>query len=263
MGNLFKMDLVRAFINKRIFLTTLLAMVSFIYGYVRVVQYQAGYSISAVNSWQAILMQGNYGFFAALMAALPYADALVQEKNNSFLQQVVLRSNYRDYILSKVWVNLIAGAAVVTVPAVILLGFCTFQFHGQSIEVPNLFWNSSAWMQSQIVLPGSGAAPASGGYLPICLLFLVAFGACYALMGLGISFMVRNPYLAVGLPFVVYCFGYFILTTSVRLQWMGSTSMAILPSGNLFGAVIQYLGMVALFLLSLAVFGNREKQLLH
>jgi hypothetical protein len=262
MMNLLRMDLKRAFKNKRFWLVGLLAVISYIYGSVHVIQYQSEYGMGAVNIWQAILVQGKYGFFAALMAALPYADALAGEKNTHFITQILTRSNYRHYILSKVWVNMLAGAAAVTIPAAILLAICAIQSPGQPVVLPNLTLSLAELLQSAIVPPGQIVALTPTAYTIICFLMLATFGACYAVMGLGLSFFIQNSYLVIGLPFVVYCFGYYILPTSVRLQWLGSTSSTIIPSGNLLAAVTQYLGVGIFFLGSLWVFGKKENQVL-
>lgn len=260
--NLFGMDRMRVMKNKRFWLSGFLALISFIYGSVQVIQYQSDYGMSGVNIWQSILRHGNYGFFAALMAALPYADALVIDKNTHFITQVLTRSNYREYIISKAGAAMLSGAASVTLPAAILLGICVTQFPSQPFVQPNLSLSLAELLQRNIIPPGHVVTLSSTGYTAICLLMLAAFGAGYALMGLGFSFFIRNSYLVIGLPFVVYCFGTYILPTSVRLRGLGSTDSAILASGNLLTAIAQYLLIGVFFVVCWKVFGKKENQVL-
>jgi hypothetical protein len=263
MTHLMQMELTRAFKNKRLVLAAFLAIVSMVYGIVRAVQIQSGYPMNAINIWQAILTQGRYGYFAALMAALPYADTLITDKSHQFIYQILARCGYREYIFSKIWANILVGAAAVAAPAIVLLGFCLVLFRDTPAVIPTLSLSAAELLHPNLIPPGSGLTLSPGSYVLISLLFLVVFGACYALMGMGISFLTRNPYLALGLPFLAYCFGSYILPTSVRLQWLGSTSESVIPTGNLLAPILQYLIIGLFFTGCVFLFGKKERQVLN
>ena len=89
MTGVLKEEFSRAFLNKRFGIVILLACISFAYGLSAVGQIQMDdQALGAVSLWLIILKQGYYGFFAALMAALPFADSLIIDRRHHFVDQV-------------------------------------------------------------------------------------------------------------------------------------------------------------------------------
>ena len=94
MKGILKEEFSRAFFNKRFWIVTLLAVISFTYGFTRVMEIQPNNVLGAVMTWQNILRRGSYGFFAALMAGLPFADSLLLDRRHHFIDQILLRCRY-------------------------------------------------------------------------------------------------------------------------------------------------------------------------
>jgi hypothetical protein len=254
-------ELRRAFLNKRFWLVCLLAAISFTYGLTRVLGMQQTSPLDAVTAWQEILRRGSYGFFAAMMAGLPFADSFLNDQKHHFIEQILLRCRYRPYLLAKVVACMAAGITAVGGPALLLLVACVliFPFNG------NALWEISAGLNSlvnpAVIEAEAGLTMALPVYVLLCVAMLALFGAAYTLIALGTSLVIRNPFVVLGVPFIVYSLGYYIIPTSQHLAWLGSSEAAILPSVTLVSALLQYLGAVFLFALCLGWGGKKNRVL--
>jgi hypothetical protein len=263
MNGILKEEFSRAFYNRRYALVALLAAISFTYGFSRVMSFQASSPLDAVTIWQLILQRGSYGFFAALMAGLPFADSLLNDRRRRFIDQILLRSRFNQYLSAKILSTLCAGMTAVAAPALILLiGCCLFfpidtQFTLQTtLGISNL-------LNPTVIESGSSLSLSLPGFVLLSLLMLALFGAVYALLGLGSSFLVRNPFIVLGIPFLGYSLGYFILPTSSRLAWLISTEAALLPSSILASPILQYLAILTVFATCLLLWGKKERVLFN
>lgn len=248
----------RAFVNKRFWIVVFLALISFTYGFRQVMEFQVASPLSAVTIWQLILQRGYYGFFAALMAGLPFADSLLLDRRHLFINQILLRCRYRDYLSAKTAAVFCSGMAAVAVPALILLIGCCLSFPlnlQPATELPLVNGDIS----SSVIEPGVKLAFSFLRDLSLYGIMLALFGGVYALLGLGSSFMIRNPFVVLGFPFICYSLGYFIIPTSVRLAWLGSTEAALLPSAGLLSPVLQYLAATVLFGACLLLWSRKNR----
>lgn len=261
MAGIFREELSRAFVNKRYWLVVVLAGISFTYGWAQVMQIQQGNPLSAVPLWQEMLKRGSYGFFAAIIAGLPFADSLLSDRRHHFIDQILLRCRYRQYLSAKMFSVLYSGMAAVTAPALILLMGCCLFYPTDQEFVSTMTFGITEFINPGVIEPGFDLVLSPAGYIIISLSMLLLFGAVYALLGLGSSFIIRNPFIVLGIPFIVYSLGYFIIPTSARLNWMGSTEAALLPSTALISPVFQYLVIAVLFLVCRLLWG-RKNQLL-
>lgn len=262
MTGILKEEFSRAFVNKRFWLVVLLAGISFTYGFTQVIQVQSGNPIGAVTLWQEILRRGYYGFFAALMAGLPFADSFLIDRRHHFVDQVLLRCRYRQYLDAKIVASLCTGVVAVAGPALILLIGCCLFFPLNPQLVPEISLGLSEVLNPNVIEPSSNLVLSLPGFIFLCLLQLPLFGAAYALLGLGSSFVIRNPFVVLGIPFIGYSLGYFIIPTSIRLAWLGSTEAALLPSAGLLSPVIQYMVITLVFVASFVLWGQKDRVLL-
>jgi hypothetical protein len=262
MTGLYKEEFSRAFSNKRFWVVAFLAMVSFTYGATRVIGVQPDNPLDAVKTWQIILQRGSYGFFAALLAGLPFADSLLVDRRHHFIDQILLRSRYHQYLSAKILANLCAGSVAVAGPALMLLiGCCLFfPFDPQLVSV--ISFGIGDVLDPNVIEPTSNLVLSQPGFILLSLLMLALFGAAYALLGMGSSFIIRNPFIVLGFPFICYSLGYFIIPTSIRLAWLESTEAALLPSKGLFSPVFQYLAIFILFVVGLILWGRKDRMLL-
>jgi hypothetical protein len=263
MDNIFHTELKRAFINKRFILVFILAGLSFTYGFFQISPIQAQALGGALTVWQEILQAGYYGFFAVIMAVLPFADSLSEDKSKHLLGPILLRTSYKRYLCAKTLSVAISGAAAVLLPAVLMLGICTLIYPAEPVQIMGIYFNFSEIYTRYLIQPGLTLDPSVGAYAALCLLFPALFGAAYALLGMGLSFLTRNSMVALGLPYVIYSFGYYLIPTSIHLNWMRSTRMALIPEGNLFSPILQFTLITVLFLLALWRFGKKETQILQ
>ncbi len=263
MQNIFLTELKRAFLNKRFMLVFILAGLSFAYGFFQIHSSQEFSPVGAFTAWQEILYAGYYGFFAAATAVLPFADSLSRDKNEHILDSILVRTSYGRYLRAKTAAVLLSGAAAVLLPAVMLLGFCYLIYPAEPNHVLGIYFNFSEIYTRYLIQPGLHLNPSLGSYAALSLLFLGLFGAAYALLGMGISFLTRSSVIALGIPFMCYSFGYYGIPTSRHLNWMRSTEAVLTPEGNLLSPILQ-LSLIALFfLLSSRLFGKKEQQVLQ
>ncbi len=262
MTGILREEFSRAFLNKRFWVVAFLAVISFTYGITRVMEVQLTSPLGAISIWQAVLQRGSYGFFAALMAGLPFADSLLLDRHNHFIDQILLRCRYRQYLYAKVLANLCAGMAAVAGPALILLIGCCLFFPLDQQFVSEISFGISSVVNPNVIEPGSNLMLSLPGFVSLSLLMLALFGAVYVLLGLGSSFIIRNPFVVLGIPFICYSLGYFIIPTSVRLAWLGSTEAALLPSSGLLSSALQYLIAAFLFAVCLLLWGKKDRMLL-
>ncbi len=256
----------RAFINKRFWLVGLLAAISFAYGYGQIplgrIRLGQDYQLGAISAWQGILPRGAYGFFATLMAGLPFADSLLRDRRHHYAGQVLLRTRYKSYLCAKILAVFCSGAAAVLAPALILLIVCLMTFPPDTQIVLDLSFSIGNILNPNVIEPGGSLAASPGAFVAVSLLMLALFGGVYALLGLGASFLIRNPYIVLGMPFLIYSFGEYILPTSRQLSWLGSTEGALLPFFGLLSPLLQYLAATALFALCVLLFGKKERILM-
>lgn len=261
MAGVFRTELIRAFTNKRFILVFALAGISFMYGWSEVIQIQQESTVGAIALWKNILWRGSYGFFGVVMAGLPYAGSLLTDRRHHFIDQVLMRSPFHQYLSAKIMAVSCSGAAAVCAPALVLLIVCCLVSPAGQGYIPDLSFGIMGLINPNVINPGATFVLPPAGFITLSLLMLLCFGGLYALLGLGSSFVIRSPYIVLGIPFIVYSLGYYIIPTSVRLAWLGSTEAALLPTTILISPILQYLGLIILFVISRLLWGHK-KQLL-
>jgi hypothetical protein len=253
----------RAFLNKRFVIVAFLAGLSIVYGTIHVLEIQWDNPLGAVTIWQQILWRGSYGFFAALMVGLPFADSLLADRGHQYLTQILMRCTYKQYLWAKILANLCAGAAAVVLPMLLLLAGCCLAYPLTPYNFPTIPTEIAKILHPNVFKPGAALVFSLPGYLSLCILMATLFGAAYATLGLGISLLVRNAYIVLGFPFICYSLGYYIIPTSKHLFWLGSTEAALLPVANLLSPFLQYLGIFILSTACWLAFGKKERLLFN
>lgn len=262
MLNIYKEELSRALLNKRFFLVFLLAGISFIYGFFQVKAIPE-LSLGAITVWREILKRGYYGFFACVMAVLPFADSLSVEKSQRFINYFLTRVKYPKYIRAKLFAVVVSGAAAVALPAILLLIVCVLLFPADPIQIPVLSFDVAEMLPGHVISPGTvweNVSPLA--YLALCIAFLILFGMLYAVLAMGISFQTKNGLIVFGFPFLCYSFGYYFIPSSRILQRFVSTEVVLIPEGNLFSAAAQCLAVCLFFGVSVLSFGKKERQVI-
>lgn len=202
-------EIYRAFWNRRLGVAIGLAIASLGYG---LYEYQLGPAdISNLhpfhyNAYDAIIWaQGNIiALLVPLIAVLPYADSLVEDRVSGFLRFVLIRVSYRYYLFAKFAVCWLSGGVATALPML-----CFFVF------VLLLYPRGLLPLSLARVVP---TGPLSGLYATapdLYIFFLVAlafvFGGVYAILGLAVATLTDNRYVVVVIPFLLYHVANFVL----------------------------------------------------
>ncbi len=261
MPNIYREELSRALVNKRFLLVFLLAGISFLYGFFQMKTIVVE-PLDAITIWQGILQRGYYGFFACVMAVLPFADSLSVDKNERVINHFLLRVEYKKYIAAKFLSAIVSGAVAVLLPAILMLLICALMYPANPVQIPTLSFSVKEILPGQVISPGTALKLTPLGYLALCWLFLAFFGMAYAMLAMGLSFHTKNSLIVLGFPFLCYSFGYYFIPSSRHLHWLISSEAALIPQGNLISAVVQWVGFGLFFCANVLLFGNKERQVI-
>ncbi|EDT23814.1 ABC transporter permease [Clostridium perfringens] len=189
-----------------------------------------------------------------LLACLIFSTSYLDEKNSKFLNLIYSRLNKKTYIFTKLFVNAISSGLVILVAYLIVFFFMALYF-GLNLKYNNLtpitgpfsyFYYNNKWI-----------------YFIIILVVSFLFNVIFATLGLGISTIINNKYLAFLAPFF-----YYILTgtlfISLGLYDLNATYLFNLKYGytiiNLltYQLVLLIIGTVVFYV---GVLYNNEKNL--
>lgn len=134
---------------------------------------------------------------AGLFPGIPYSFSLLEERNCGFMRYELQRMPVLQYIWKKILFSGIAGACSMLFPYVILM--ISISIAGAPVSEsshPNI-------METQI---WGDILYTWGGYLVVLLkgILLALFGIFWAEISLFISLFVRNRYMALVMPFLLY-----------------------------------------------------------
>lgn len=263
MQPIYRTELKRALLNLRYILVFLLAGISFAYGYSQIRHMQSQSPLGALTAWQTILDSGYYGFFAAALAVLPFADSLSRDKRKHRLESILTRTSYRQYLRAKTLAVALSGALAVCLPALLLLGLCTLIYPAGPVHRMSLYFSFTEMFSTTLIQPGLPLNPSIPAYAALTILFLLIFGAAYALLGMAVSFLTRRSTYVMAVPFLCYSFGDYFIWTSRHLKWMASTQMLLIPQNNLFSPLLQIILIGIFFWIVRLCFGKKETQVLQ
>jgi hypothetical protein len=204
------------------------------------------------------LRYGDFGFLAALLATLPFADSFLDDLNQGFLRQIVQRVPYRKYKAAKILAVALAGGAslVLVVLLIFLAGL-----------VGATDWNAATFFSTfsdQTSAPNGPMAELYAANPIFYLFYLLAsafgFGAVQALMGLAFSTVIHNRYVVLAMPLVIVQVLDFLHTRALHVTGALNLLNGLLPFEALsffspdytLGAQLAQFGVV--FVLSVAAF---------
>ena len=147
------------------------------------------------------MTSGSFCIFAPLLAAFPYTSRFCEEFESGYIKSILIRENPARYLRTKFFANGIAGGLALSVPLalfIVVLLFIGVPYRAE--DVPEGFvtiYNQTIFQHSQFLW---------GGIAVLLIFVLLTFlsGAVWANVGLCLSVFVRNKYLAVGFPLVLY-----------------------------------------------------------
>ncbi len=229
---IFYEELRRAFSWKRFLLVLGLSFIVFAIGY-RSVDWIPP-ERSFIDLWYALYNQSYFIQLMPLMAAFPFADSLVTDKAQGYINQLLARCSYRRVLQAKLVSNALSGAVAVTLPLLILYGLVNFLLPRTQYPL-----NHPA-LEQYAVRPYEGLLRAvylqnPDGFIFMVIGLVFLMGATYATFGLSISLLVNNRFLAIGFPFVLFTFTQYFADRTRLLDWYWSplSSLLTYPWGHL------------------------------
>lgn len=188
----------RALNPKRLGLLLLLSAIILYIGWTGL-QDRVPYERSFIDNWYGIYNDSFYPQLLALIAAFPFADSLVLDRKQGYLNQVLARTPYRKYLKAKAVVNALVGGLVAVMP-LLLTYLLSSLLTGNPLNHPSV--------DQMALRPYSGFLrelyfnqPDGFIWLVLGLCFLI--GASSASLGLAASLLVNNRFFALGLPLVL------------------------------------------------------------
>lgn len=196
------------------------------------------------NAYDAVIWThqgGIFGLIAPIIAVLPFSDSLGAERVSGFLRFVLSRASYRQYFFSKMFACILAGGLSVSLPILLFFGFTNLYYpRGLNLDM----------YQNRVVTPDIlpealgpfGFMYSSHPDLYILSLALLVFigGAVYAVLGLSISAITDNRYIALAAPFLAYTLVHFAASILLIPKW--SPLSAFVPHGY-NGIQWQHIGL--------------------
>ena len=210
-------------------------------------QYLAGWGHLSEGIWQEKFVEltglgdGELaGLLCPILVMLPYALSYRKERDSGYRQLMVLKSSPGAYRRTKLLTTGVSGATLMCLPYLcwmpvcFMLGTKVVDPHGNVIR--NL---------APVLLPMFENYPTL--YVVLYLINVALVGAMHALLGLGVSAVVRNKYLAVLFPFGYCLFSAIVLEhISHQLEAFYLISLGFGPCWSISGHIGYLLFLFAL-----------------
>lgn len=165
-----------------------------------------GNSFNKVTLWHF----GNnfYTILMPLVACIPFTISYLKDKKSGFNKYVIIRGNYKSYIVSKFVTTFISGFVAIFVASIISYLVIMLVDSGEqfrSIFYPDTFL--------------SDLSKANFNLFAFIFVMICSFmGGVYATVGLAISSLIDNTLVALLSPFTIYYLGtYIIVNISVPI----------------------------------------------
>lgn len=125
MNNLIKLDFKRALKSKNFYIALTITILLMFIALYPLLEWKQEYDY--VNAWFRCIGAGTayITLLFPLIVAIPYSSIVATERKNFFLRYSFIRTNKKNYLLSKAIVNSICGGLVLFIPSIILLIICT------------------------------------------------------------------------------------------------------------------------------------------
>lgn len=228
MKGIFYEELSRAFRNRRLWIVLALTAASLAVGVYRRGTIFSSQPMHPVNLLMNISFYTPFSLFAALLATVPFADSLLDDRNHGFLRFIALRTPYRKYLAAKALATGLAGGVSMVLAILLMFGlliligpvdFSTQTFFSNSTMNPAGPWGPLGWLYRE--------SPYI--YLAFLLVTALSFGFVYALLGLAVSAMINNRYVALAAPLVLFQVLTYLETRSLRILPAWNPSYTLFP----------------------------------
>lgn len=159
-----------------------------------------GNSLNKVTLWNF----GNYyySYLIPIIACIPFGMEYIKDKKRGYNKYIIIRNNYKSYILSRIVTTFMSGFISIFVITLINLLFINLVDSGEQFR--SIFYANNVLSNFSnnnfnffVILHGL-----------ICSLM----GGTYALIGLAISSFVDKAFISLIIPFFIYYIGNYIFS---------------------------------------------------
>ncbi|GEM_PF-4728625 len=133
MINILSVELKRAIFNIKFLIAIIVGLGILLLGMLTNIEelnklYSSQGGANAYFNWMDVMVRANRGYFskiAPLLAALPFADSFIRDKNSGYIRSVLYRSNIKEYSYAKFTANGVCGGASIAIPSLIMYLICS------------------------------------------------------------------------------------------------------------------------------------------
>lgn len=171
---------------------------------------------------------GGFSMFAAILAALPASILFCEDYNSGYCKSILCRIERSRYLRETVLCAGISGGLAVFFPS--LFSDFIFILFAKPNTVENMSFNyatvfdETVYCQLQFVW---------GGLFMVLFLLLLAFlfGATWSLVGLCVSALIPNRYIALAVPFALF-FGAHLILYRLDTPLLFSPANVLMPAAD-------------------------------
>lgn len=208
-----KAELSRAFKSPKFFLTlgavSLLLLMTFIMTYRHIP------GKSYIDHWYYIYLQSYYTYLIPLLVCLPFADSMVLDRKEGFIRAILSHSKYGAYAWAKVFANGLAGALAVSLP--LALSYVLLSISNKNpLNNPAL---NVFYMRPQEGFLGLLFREHPDTFFLVIIAAVIVMGFLWATLGLSVSLVIKNRYVAMGFPFLFSGILQYFVERARRLPW--------------------------------------------
>lgn len=232
-----KVELRRAFFSKSFFLTCFLGILMLLIGgYDFVLEYVTSYN-SPGTYLEKFLVSFGYGMTSLLavlfpiVVMIPYVLSYRRERDSGYQNLMILKASRKKYQVAKIISVEVSGFLVLFLPSLVWLIFCYYILGTGSTRYPIIY--------------GVEFADTLYSEYPFLYGIIYVFnagvqGAVFATLGLGLSTVLRNRYLAILIPFS-YC----IFTASVlNVYSKAFNALSLMVIGQYYNKMFGHVGII-------------------
>lgn len=209
MYNYFKAELKRAIFSKYFFIAFSITLMLLVYSFFEFIS--LGWNSNPFNfhslenyydSFDIFIIsrtenRASYlGLLAPLLASLVYSDSYLSDKSSGYLNFIYIRTNKKNYIITKLLVNILSSGLSIVLASLLMLIFLISIF-GITINSENVLNLSGPF--SNIYYSGNKSL-----YFFIILSISFIFNCIFSTLSLAISTFVNNKYISFLAPFFYY-----------------------------------------------------------
>lgn len=220
-GSVLKEELIRALWNPRWLFIVLIAAIMVLLG-------NYNWSQKAPHPVNGLMLQlffGHYQMLAPFLAAVPFTDSFINDRDQGFGRLLLQRTPYKSYLRSKAAAVFVSGGLSLVLALIVMLAINAF--------------GAGDWASHVFISNGPQASPAGPfgflyplnplfyfGYLLVLNFFL---GGSFALLGLTLSVLVGNRYLGIIGPVVILQLWSFLVQRTASLTQIVDPLENLLP----------------------------------